>query len=98
MSKDALDRLAADVASLDPRLRVAGDEPECFMCGKRCRAGTFIGIETDASARMHAHTECAGNADPVDLAARYWMAVRAAFPGVAESPNPAAARVRGGFL
>lgn len=94
---DALDRLVADTAALDPRLRAGTDAPECFMCGKRCRPGTFVGIESDASARMHVHSECAGNAEPVELAARYWKAVRAAVPGMLETPNPGPAFVRGGF-
>jgi hypothetical protein len=94
---DALDRLAADTAALDPRLRTAADDPECFMCGKRVRRAVAMTVETGSSIGLHAHAACLDNRSSFDVMCRYWKALRAAISGERETPNPAAPVVRGGF-
>jgi len=96
-SDPIFDKLVSDVAVLDPRLRVAADDPDCFLCGKRVRRAVAVTVETGASIGMHAHAECVGNSTPFDLCVRYWQAIRAAVSGKRESPNPCAPRVRGAF-
>ena len=88
---------AEAVKALDPRLRVAGDNPDCFLCGKRIKRGNAVFVESGASPRMPAHAECCDNRTAFDLMARYWQALRAAMPGHAETPNPCAPVVHGYF-
>lgn len=94
MSKDAH---AAAVASLDPRLRVAGDNPDCFLCGKRVVRANAVYVESGASPRMPAHSVCCDGMAAFDLMARYWQAIRSAIQGHRETPNPCAPVVRGRF-
>ena len=92
-----LDKLAADVAALDPRLRVARDNPDCFLCGKVCGPRAVVYVESGASPQLAAHSRCVNNMQAVELMARYWQAVRAAIQGEGETPNPCAPVVHGRF-
>ena len=93
----SLDQHAAEVALLDPRLSVS--HPDCFLCGKRVVRANAVWVESGASPRMPAHSECANVMcrRPLTLMARYWMAVRAAVIGRPEAPNPCEPLVRGSF-
>ena len=93
----SVDAHAETVAHMDPRLRVAGDNPECFVCGKRIRRANAVYVESGASPRMPAHSTCCDGMAALDLMARYWQAIRAAVEGHAETPNPCAPVVRGRF-
>ena len=95
----SLDRLAADVAPLDPRLRVAADEPDCFLCGKKVRRVVAVTVDTGNSIGLHAHAECVGNRTAFEVMTLYWQALRAAIMGQRETPNPGPVRnLSGGFL
>jgi len=89
----ALDKLAAAAGYLDPRLRIAADDPECFMCGKKVRRAVALTVETGASIGMHAHEECIGGKQAWEVCARYWQAMRAAITGEKETPNPGPPRI-----
>lgn len=95
----SLDKHANDTASLDPRLRMASDRPECFICGTRIRRTTSdpVTVDTGASIGLHAHAACCDNRPALDILTRYWKALRAAMSGTIETPNPARALIRGEF-
>lgn len=90
----SLDKLAADVADLDPRLRLVRDLPDCLLCGHKIVRMNFISIETGATTPLHAHSECAeghiGKDGKPDewLFERLWQAITAAVTGRPEAPNP----------
>jgi len=91
------DRHAADTRALDPRLRAAADDPDCFLCGKRVRREVALTVETGASVGLHAHAACLDNRPAFEVMVRYWQAIRAAVKGERETPNPAPPRVWGSF-
>lgn len=94
----SLDKLAADTVILDPRLRIASDSPECFLCGKHIVRTTSdpVTVETQNSIGLHAHGACCNNMPALDLFAAYWKAIRAAMTGERETPNPGPARIFSG--
>jgi hypothetical protein len=92
------DKLAADVAPLDPRLRVVADSPDCFLCGRKVRREVALTVETAASIGLHCHAECCHGMQAWELTARYWQALRAAIQGGPETPNPGPPRVQGDFV
>lgn len=94
-----LDFDAAHAKGLDPRLRVATDNPDCFLCGRPIlNPGDRLGIETEHSVRLHFHGSCAHGMQGFDLFARYWQAIRGAIIGEKETPNPARPIVHGDFM
>lgn len=93
--KDAFDQLVGNTKGLDPRLDLS--RPECFLCGKKIQRKNLVHVESGASPRMPAHSECCQGMRAFDLMTRYWQAVRASITGKEETPNPSAPWVKGGF-
>ena len=95
MSRD-LD--AAVSANLDPRLRLASDNSECFLCGRPLVRNNYVNVEYGEAQPLAAHSECCNNMPALDLFAAYWKALRAAVPGTRETPNPGEIKLfRGDF-